>query len=31
MIGFATFTAGLIITLPLIGRATWHAYRDLLT
>lgn len=31
MIGFATFMAGLVITLPLIGHATWHAYRDLLT
>jgi uncharacterized membrane protein len=30
MIGFATFMAGLVITLPLIGHATWHAYRDLL-
>lgn len=27
--GFATFMAGLVITLPLIGHATWHAYRDL--
>lgn len=28
--GFATFMAGLVITLPLIGHATWHAYRDLI-
>jgi uncharacterized membrane protein len=27
-IGFATFTLGLIVLLPLIGHATWHAYRD---
>jgi uncharacterized membrane protein len=27
--GLATFYFGLIITLPLIGHATWHAYRDL--
>ncbi len=31
MIGFATFMAGLVVTLPLIGHATWHAYRDLLS
>jgi len=30
-IGFATFMAGLVITLPLIGHATWHAYRDLVS
>lgn len=28
-IGFATFFLGLIITMPVIGHATWHAYRDL--
>jgi uncharacterized membrane protein len=27
--GLITFYVGLIITLPLIGHATWHAYRDL--
>ena len=27
--GIATFLLGLIITLPLIGHASWHAYRDL--
>jgi len=26
--GLITFYVGLIITLPLIGHATWHAYRD---
>lgn len=30
-IGFATFMAGLIVTLPLIGHATWHAYKDLVS
>lgn len=28
-IGFATFFFGLILTMPLVGHATWHAYRDL--
>ena len=28
-IGFATFFLGLIVTMPVIGHATWHAYRDL--
>jgi uncharacterized membrane protein len=28
-IGILTFYAGLILALPLIGHATWHAYRDL--
>lgn len=27
-IGLATFFVGLVITMPLIGHATWHAYRD---
>ncbi len=31
MIGFGlvTFYLGLIVTLPLVGHASWHAYRDL--
>ncbi|WP_341678194.1 DUF2189 domain-containing protein [Niveibacterium sp. SC-1] len=29
-IGFATWMLGLVITLPLLGHATWHAYRDLI-
>lgn len=29
-IGFASFLLGLAIILPLLGHATWHAYRDLL-
>lgn len=28
-IGFATFFVGLVVTMPLVGHATWHAYRAL--
>jgi uncharacterized membrane protein len=28
-IGFATLFAGLIVIFPLIGHATWHAYRTI--
>jgi uncharacterized membrane protein len=28
-IGFATLYIGLIFTIPIVGHATWHAYRDL--
>lgn len=28
VVGFATWSVGLIVTIPLIGHATWHAYRD---
>jgi uncharacterized membrane protein len=28
-VGFATLLFGLIIVLPVVGHATWHAYRDL--
>src|SRR5664279_2426987 len=27
--GFATWFVGLIVAVPVIGHATWHAYRDL--
>ena len=27
--GFALFFAGLVVTVPVIGHATWHAYRAL--
>jgi uncharacterized membrane protein len=27
-VGLATAFAGLVITMPVIGHATWHAYRD---
>jgi uncharacterized membrane protein len=30
VLGFATLFVGLVVTFPLIGHATWHAYRDLL-
>lgn len=29
LIGFATLLFGLIILMPLLGHASWHAYRDL--
>lgn len=29
MVGMATALLGLVITLPLVGHATWYAYRDL--
>lgn len=28
VLGLATLSAGLVIAFPLIGHATWHAYRD---
>jgi len=27
-LGFATFYLGLVVVLPVIGHATWHAYRE---
>ena len=27
-IGFATMMIGMAVLLPLVGHATWHAYRD---
>ncbi|HEX5127009.1 MAG TPA: DUF2189 domain-containing protein [Rhodocyclaceae bacterium] len=30
-LGFATWMVGMVITLPLAGHATWHAYRDLVS
>lgn len=29
MLGFATFLLGMILIYPLLGHATWYAYRDL--
>jgi len=29
LVGFATLLFGLVILMPLIGHASWHAYRDL--
>jgi uncharacterized membrane protein len=28
-LGFLTLFFGLIVLMPLIGHASWHAYRDL--
>jgi uncharacterized membrane protein len=28
-VGFATYMIGLVVIFPLIGHATWHAYREL--
>jgi uncharacterized membrane protein len=28
-LGFVTMLVGMIIVAPLLGHATWHAYRDL--
>ncbi|MFZ4539384.1 DUF2189 domain-containing protein [Propionivibrio sp.] len=28
-LGFATLFLGLVVTMPVLGHATWHAYRDL--
>jgi uncharacterized membrane protein len=30
VIGVGTAYVGLIITMPILGHATWHAYRDLI-
>ncbi|MCB1956957.1 MAG: DUF2189 domain-containing protein [Rhodocyclaceae bacterium] len=30
ILGFMTFHVGLVILMPLVGHATWHAYRDLI-
>ena len=27
--GFATLLLGFVMLMPLLGHATWHAYRDL--
>lgn len=29
LIGFLTFHVGLVLTMPIVGHGTWHAYRDL--
>jgi uncharacterized membrane protein len=29
LLGFATWLIGMVIILPLLGHATWHAYRDI--
>lgn len=30
ILGFATALVGLVVTMPLVGHATWHAYRALI-
>jgi uncharacterized membrane protein len=30
LIGFMTFHLGLAVLMPVVGHATWHAYRDLI-
>lgn len=27
--GFATMMIGMVVLFPLLGHATWHAYKDL--
>jgi len=29
LLGFATWLVGMVVILPLLGHATWHAYRDI--
>jgi uncharacterized membrane protein len=29
LLGFASFHLGLVVLMPIVGHATWHAYRDL--
>ena len=29
-LNIATFNLGLVVLMPIIGHATWHAYRDLI-
>jgi uncharacterized membrane protein len=31
VVGFVPFLFGMIIVAPILGHATWHAYRDLIT
>jgi uncharacterized membrane protein len=30
VVGYAPLLGGLLIVAPLLGHATWHAYRDLI-
>ena len=29
LLGFATLLFGLVLFMPLLGHASWHAYKDL--
>jgi uncharacterized membrane protein len=31
VVGFVPFLFGMIIVAPVLGHATWHAYRDLIS
>jgi uncharacterized membrane protein len=31
LLGMATFTVGLVIVVPWLSHASWHAYQDLVT
>ncbi|NLS12872.1 DUF2189 domain-containing protein [Vibrio sp. SM6] len=31
LIGFATFGVGMLITIPILGYGTWHAYRNVIS
>jgi uncharacterized membrane protein len=31
VVGFLLGFVGLAVTLPIVGHASWHAYRDLVT
>lgn len=28
-LGFATYFVGLVFTMPIVGHATWHVYKDI--
>ena len=30
IVGFLSFHIGLVVLMPVVGHATWHAYRDLI-
>jgi len=30
LLGFLTFHIGLVVFMPLIGHASWHAYREII-
>ncbi|PMH43740.1 hypothetical protein BCU68_13450 [Vibrio sp. 10N.286.49.B3] len=30
IIGFATYGLGMVVTMPILGYATWHAYQDII-
>ncbi len=30
LVGFATYGVGMIVTMPLLGYGTWHAYHEVI-